>query len=74
MYDKPLSLVPVCLPWQALLSPAGRTKFSLYYENSFVDVKKKKEKKDRKEKQNNHPGADHSSYSEWEHERGFALT
>lgn len=45
---------------------------SLYYENSFVDVKKRKQ--DRKEKQNNCPGAVQSSYSGWEHERGFALT
>lgn len=50
------------------LSPTERTKLSPYYENSFVDVKKKKEK------QNYCPGADHSSYIEWEHERGFALT
>lgn len=45
MYDKPPSLVAVCLPWQAPLSPAGRTKFSLYYENSFVDVKKRQKRK-----------------------------
>lgn len=45
MCEKPLSLVPVCLPWQAPISPSGRTKFSLYYKNSFVDVFKRKKKK-----------------------------
>lgn len=44
MCEKPLSLVPVCLPWQAPISPSGRTKFSLYYKNSFVDVLKEKKK------------------------------
>lgn len=46
MYDKPLSLVLVCLPWQA--PPLSRWKnqiLSLYYENSFVNVKKKKKKR-----------------------------
>lgn len=51
MCEKPLSLVPVCLPWQAPISPSGRTKFSLYYKNSFVDVFKRKKKKKKHKKQ-----------------------
>lgn len=50
MYDKPRSLVAVCLPWQAPLSPAGGTNFSLYYENSFVDVRGEKKRKEKKNK------------------------
>lgn len=50
MYDKPRSLVAVCLPWQAPLSPAGGTNFSLYYENSFVDVRGGKKRKEKKNK------------------------
>lgn len=35
---------------------------------------KKTKQANREEKQDNRPGTDHSSYAEWEHERGFALT
>lgn len=51
MYGKPLSLVPVCLPWQA--SPLSRWKNQVLSAMRILLWMLKKKKRDRKEKQNN---------------------
>jgi len=55
-------------------SPAGRTKFSQYYENSFVDFLNEGEKKNRQKKNKATALKQIIHHKQWEHERQFALT